>query len=88
MSGYTLSAPGNSSASTKDFVAEELSPIQSPGAATQFENSGLNATCRLIDRRLAEHFRASVILWHRGAGAGSALTGRAILGDEIPGYML
>jgi hypothetical protein len=41
MSGYTLSAPGNSSASTKGFVAEELSPIQSPGAATQFENSGL-----------------------------------------------
>jgi hypothetical protein len=40
-SRYTLSAPGNSSASAKAFVAEELSPIQSPGAAIQFEKCGL-----------------------------------------------
>src|SRR5689334_22535132 len=41
MSGYTLSALGSSSASAKAFVTEELSPIQSPSAATKFENSGL-----------------------------------------------
>ena len=45
-SRYTLSAPGNSSASPKGLVAEELSPIQSPGAATQFEISGLAALHR------------------------------------------
>jgi hypothetical protein len=43
MSGYTLSALESSSASAKVFVAEELSLIQSPGAATQFENSGLTS---------------------------------------------
>jgi hypothetical protein len=32
--GYTLSASGSSSALPKIFVAEELSPIQSPDAPT------------------------------------------------------
>ena len=43
-SGYTLSASGTSSASPQGFVAEELSPIQSPDAPTQREISGLKGT--------------------------------------------
>jgi uncharacterized protein YoaH (UPF0181 family) len=43
-SRYTLSASGSSSASAKAFVAEELSPIQSPDAANQFEKCGLESS--------------------------------------------
>jgi uncharacterized protein YoaH (UPF0181 family) len=50
-SRYTLSASGSSSASAKAFVAEELSPIQSPDAANQFEKCGLAAE---IDALLAQ----------------------------------
>ncbi|WP_288037313.1 hypothetical protein, partial [Acidiphilium sp.] len=39
--GYSLSASGTSSASPQGFVAEELSPIQSPDAPTFCEISGL-----------------------------------------------
>src|SRR5690348_16118750 len=50
MSGYTLSALGSSSASAKAFVTEELSPIQSPSAATKFENSGLDPLSHPVSR--------------------------------------
>jgi hypothetical protein len=50
VSGYTLSAPGNSSASPKGFVAEELSPIQSSGAAILCEKCGLTINVGVIDR--------------------------------------
>jgi hypothetical protein len=75
MSGYTLSALGNSSASAKAFVAEELSPIQSPSAATQCEISGLalverafrclktvDLQVRPVYHWLADRVRAHVLL--------------------------
>src|SRR5215217_3959385 len=40
--GYTVSASGTSSASPQGFVAEELSPIQSPDAHDSCERSGLS----------------------------------------------
>jgi hypothetical protein len=48
-SGYILSAPGNSSASPKAFVAEVLSPIQSLGAPTQCEICGLTLNLGPLD---------------------------------------
>src|ERR1700759_4830338 len=57
-SGYTPSAPGNSSASAKAFVAEELSPIQSLGAPTQFEKSGLGRGTTTMQEPLVQYAAA------------------------------
>jgi hypothetical protein len=61
VSRYTLSAPGNSSASSQVSLAEVLSPIQSPGAANQCEKcADRHHECdRVVDLRsgrdLARH---------------------------------
>src|SRR5215217_2318144 len=46
--GYTVSASGTSSASPQGFVAEELSPIQSPDAHDSCERSGLAYPCNKV----------------------------------------